>query len=132
MLTAEQYIAARYPAADSSRVSALIPIAEETLSNNRYKDKYGIAIGLLVLHWITKEEIANSSSDTGIDGNSGTVTGSIASEKEGDLAISYNSSKEDAGTPTNGDSVYSDWNTTSWGLELIQLTKACCFGVGIA
>lgn len=128
-VTAEQYILARYPAADMQRASALIPIAEEELAPNRYGALYSHAIGLLVLHWVTKEELASENSSD--SGNAGTVTGTVESEKEGDLSIKYGAvDGVEAGTGVG--LVFSDWATTSWGRELIRLTKATNFGAGIA
>ena len=131
-ITALEYINARYPAVDAVRAGVLVPIAETELSSARYGDLYGNAIGLLVLHWITKDEMANGGDATG-DNNSGTSTGNITGEKEGDLSRNYGDNNPiDNGGQSGIGGEFSDWATTAWGRELIRLTKATCFGAGVA
>lgn len=104
-MTAAEIVALRAPAyADDSRLSEMITLAEANLSSTAYGDHYNQAVALLVLHWYTKEE-------------RGGAGGPIASEKEGGLARSYSVTS----------SAWDDLASTSWGVELNQLTKRVMF-----
>jgi hypothetical protein len=94
------------PSVDLDRLPTLIPYAAEELSESALGDRYNKAVALLTLHWIYK------------DRNAGGGGGAITSEREGDLARSY-------ATPANP----TDYDGTSWGMELQGLIRRTILGV---
>ncbi len=111
MLTAEQYIAARVPEySGSARVPQLLPLAELNLFQPAFGEKYGMACGLLVLHWLTCEALAGGLPV-------GAITGAITGEKEGELSRNYGSAASSVGGIKNLES-------TLFGLELESMIKA--------
>lgn len=87
-----------------SRLTGMIELAETKLSEDLYGDSYNQAVAFLVLH------LYEMSSRTGSGGP-------ITSEKEGQLSRSF------AATASS-----LSWDSTSWGQELIQLTRSLVFG----
>jgi len=104
MASVVQIIEARDPSVTvDARVTTLITLATN-LTGAVYGTERNTAIALTVLHWLTLE-------------GRGGAGGSIASEKEGDLARSYHKPMTD--------NVY--WGSTSWGLELLNLRRMFVF-----
>ena len=83
-----------------SRLTGMIELAELNLAEGTYGDHYNNAVALLVLH------LYEMSSRTGSGG-------AITSEKEGQLSRSFAAAASSIA-----------WAATSWGQELIQLTKS--------
>lgn len=107
MSTPLQIITLRAPDfATEPNVNDLITQAALEVSESEYGDLKNKAIALIVMHWIALDK-----RDPGGSG----VSGSIKSEKEGDLARSYGSSGS-----TDGDPYYSQ---TTWGLEFLRLQE---------
>ena len=115
--TAAAYIVMRRPSlSGDTRTPDLIEFAEGKLSEIWFGDRFFEAVGLLVLHMVEMSE-----SDTNqAGGNKGGVGGAITSESEGRLSRSYDVSKLTG--------YASDWNATSWGIELTQLSASRGFG----
>lgn len=106
MSTPKEIIVLRAPQySGESRLDDLITLAGEQ-TGTAYGGCRNLAIALLVLHWLTLETQNNGSA------------GSVKSEKEGDLQITYN-------TSVGVSQKYPDLSQTSYGLELIRLRKSC-------
>jgi hypothetical protein len=108
MATVDEYIQAKSPwnPADSDMV-LLISMAEEEIGDC-YGDLRNKAVALLTLHWKALKER---------EGNTGFgTTGSLKSEKEGDLSRSYGF----AGSAEIRDPYMGQ---TTYGLELLTLEK---------
>ena len=111
MSTPLQIITLRAPDfATEPNIDDLTAQAGLEVSDTCFGDLKNKAIALIVMHWI-----ALSKRDP-----EGTTTGSIKSEKEGDLARSYGSSGS-----TTGDPYYSQ---TAWGLEYLRLLSQSIIG----
>jgi hypothetical protein len=110
MPTIQEYIEHRssYDPLDPT-VAALIAMAEVEIGhcycNDDMRNK---AIALLVMHWLVIQE--SGSQESG-------VTGSVKSQKEGDLAQSWGTNSNKTGDPF--------LSQTSYGLELQMLNKQC-------
>lgn len=88
-----------------------INLATEQLNSEHYLTNYNLAIALLASHIFTL-----SNRGSGISGNITTV-------REGDISISY------ANISTNDKN--SDWNQTSYGIQLKNLTNRKSTGIFI-
>jgi len=103
-LTIIENVVLRNPAiTEDDRLDKMIEVAEGRLSVDTFGDNYNEAVALLVLHMY---EISDR----------GGAGGSITSEREGQLARSFAA----AASPMA-------WASTSWGQELIQLTRSLAF-----
>lgn len=115
LTTPQAVIAIRWPnfPVVDPRLTALIDLASNEMGAAYGKNR-PLAIALLVMHW---EALTSRSSD---DSSIGNETGSIRSEKEGDLSRSYGSTSS-----TSSSSSYDDMylSQTSWGLEIIRLRR---------
>jgi len=99
-LTASEIIALRSPDdATHANLEDFIEQAEELTLESVYGDQYNLAVALLVLHWLAKED-------------SGGAAGPITSEKEGDLSRAYSVSASP-----------DDLDSTGWGKELKALRR---------
>lgn len=108
MSTPQEIIILRAPQyTGEPRLDDLVTLATAQ-TGNVYGTHKNLAIALLVLHWLTMEK-------------QGGTSGSIKSEKEGDLARSY-------GTSISISQRYPDLSQTSWGMELIRLRKSLILG----
>lgn len=108
MSTPKEIIVLRTPQySGESRLDDLITLAGEQ-TGTAFSNCRNLAIALLVLHWLTLETQNNGTS------------GSIISEKEGDLQRAYSTSFVIS-------QKYPDLSQTSYGLELIRLRKSCLF-----
>lgn len=106
-MTPFQYIQVRAPDFSSNpNVHSMITMAKEQIGGG-YGNLRNNAVALLVCHWMA---LANR------DGGNTGVSGSIKSEKEGDLSRSYGNSSQ------NSDRV-GYLSQTSWGLELLRIRK---------
>jgi hypothetical protein len=106
-LTAAQIVTLRNATYGAkSDLTSMISYAETRLSSEVYGDKYNDAVALLTMHFYAKQ-------------NSGDAPGAVSSETEGRLSRSFDTSK--------GSNHNSDWATTKWGQELIDLTLSCNF-----
>jgi hypothetical protein len=104
--TAAEIVVLRNPAlSGDSRLSDMIELSKLELSEDVYGDQYENAVALLTLH---KYAIGSR--------GGGGPAGAIASEAEGRLSRSFNSS--------GGTHRQIEWASTSWGQELIQLTES--------
>ena len=112
MSTPLQIITLRAPDfATEPNIDDLIAQAGLEVSDTCFGDLKNKAIALIVMHWI-----ALSKRDPGGTG----VSGSIKSEKEGDLARSYGSSSNTEVDPYYGQ--------TTWGLEYLRLLSQSIIG----
>lgn len=113
--TAAAYVVMRRPSlSGDTRVPDLIDFCDDKLSESHYGDRFFEAVGLLTLHMIemSESDIANTIAGGNRHGAGGVVT----SESEGRLSRSYD---------IKGLTGYvGEWNTTSWGIELTQLTAS--------
>lgn len=126
--TALQTIQLRAPQwGTDPRLVSLIALAKQGMSTTIFKDRYGEAVGLKVLHWLAKEAMAGG--DPGSGSSSGTgATGQITSEREGQLSRSFaDTSSGSSGSSSGVSAGMEDFKTTSYGRELIQLIKTCCY-----
>ena len=87
-------------------LATMISYAETQLSEPAYGDQYNNAVALLTMHFYAKQ-------------NSGDAPGAVSAETEGRLSRSFDTSK--------GSDYNTDWATTKWGQELIQLTLSLNF-----
>ncbi len=99
---------------DNVRVEALIPYAERQTSSC-YGDKYCDAVALRICHMIALEERNGGGSSSSGDGTSGT----IKSEKEGDLSRSYGNSAGD----NNNSGAWGTLPSTTYGQMLIEMAQ---------
>ncbi len=108
-LTSAQIVALREPTYGAkSDLADMIAYAETQLSEDTYGDQYANAVALLTMHFYAKQV-----------SKTGDAAGAVTSETEGRLSRSFDASKG---------SVYaSDWSTTKWGQELLQLTQSVVF-----
>jgi len=84
------------------------------MTGQEFGDCYNQAVALRVLHWLEKEKQSGGTSSS-----SSVHHGKVTSEKEGQLAITYQK-----GSSTTNDK-YGDLSTTQYGNELIELMKGC-------
>lgn len=93
-----------------------------TLATGRTGDEFGdckeLAIALLVMHWLAREELRGGDGGSSTSGSG--VAGAVTSESEGQLSRSY-------GVAADSQSKDGDLSTTAWGLELLQLRNDCLF-----
>jgi hypothetical protein len=104
--TASDIVDLRSPglsAAQDAKKSDMIALATSKLDETVYGDCYQEAIALLTLHMFAIQDRNGSG-------------GPLTSEREGGLARSYAASASS-----------SDWASTSWGLELLTLTRTRTF-----
>ena len=80
-----------------------------------YGDCRNLAVALMMLHYMTLDD------SRGATPGSGSSTGSVKSEKEGDLAKSYGA------TSSSVSDKYPDLSQTIYGLELIELRNRKIF-----
>ena len=93
------------------RRTTLIALAEQKLDATFYGDSYNEAVALLVLHMYAKD------ARTGAGGGPA-PGGALTAEAEGRASRSYGAAT--AGTTAS----MSEWSSTMWGLELIELTQS--------
>jgi hypothetical protein len=106
-LTSEQIVQLRNPTYGAkSDLSDMVDYAETQLSEDAYGDQYANAVALLTMHYYAKQ-------------SGGDAPGSVVSETEGRLSRSFDS--------TAGTNRKTDWATTKWGQELIELTESLHF-----
>lgn len=110
--TAQDIIILRMPSVTpSSALTDKIALAETVLCKSEFGTKGEYAIALQVLHWLALENRSGGENKSG-------VGGSIASLKEGDLAVGYrHSSSSSSGS--------GDLAQTSYGQELQRLIETC-------
>lgn len=97
-----------------SRIDDLDELAKFHVAEVAFGDKWVYARALLVLHWLTLDAQGGGSSS----GSGSGIVGGIKSEKEGDLARSYNGI-------ISSDDKDGYLKSTSFGAELLQLWRAC-------
>lgn len=106
-LTSAQIVALRNATYGAKTdLADMIAYAETQLSECTYGDQYANAVALLTMHFYAKQ-------------GGGDAPGAVTSETEGRLSRSFDASK--------GSAYQSDWSTTKWGQELIQLTQSLVF-----
>jgi hypothetical protein len=106
-LTAAEIVTLRNPVYGAkSDLATMISYAETQLSESAFCDQYNNAVALLTMHFYAKQ-------------NTGDAPGAVSSETEGRLSRSFDVSK--------GSDYNTDWATTKWGQELIQLALSCNF-----
>lgn len=112
MLTVEQILNAIAPQfINNSDKQTFIQLAIMRLSESCYGDNYNHAVALLSAHMLTLTERAkNGGAGSGSAGN-------ITSLREGDAAIGY-------GVAGNSSGLNSDYTQTSYGMQLISLTRS--------
>lgn len=116
--TAKEIIELKSPSlVGDSRVDDFISLAELTVSENTFGDKYQYALALVVLHQITLDAQGGGSSSSSGSG----VGGGIKSEKEGDLQRTYGSFSSSGETSHRKEY----WNSTIFGQEYWQLMQTC-------
>lgn len=109
MSTPLQIITLRAPAfALEANITGLISEATKEVGSEYCSDLKNKAIALLTMHWI-----ALSKKDA-----TGNTTGSITSEKEGQLSRTY-------GGMSNSSGIDPYLALTSWGIELYNLQRKC-------
>lgn len=113
-LSIKQIIELRGPEfASDTRIDDLITLAK-TNTGTEFGDSYNQAVALRVLHWLSREKQGGGSSS-----NSGSASaGRILSEREGQLAVTYQQSNN---------SQHEDLTSTRFGSELVDLMKGCLF-----
>jgi len=100
-LTITQIVVLRNAAlSGDANLDAMIELAETRLTTDTFGDNYNEAVALLVLHMYEVN-------------NRGGAGGPVTSESEGQLSRSFGVAASK-----------SLWASTSWGQELIQLTKS--------
>ena len=111
-LTAAQIVVLRRPSlAGDSRLTSMLELAEMELSEDLFEDLYAKAVALLALHYYAKDERGP-----------GGAAGAITSESEGQLSRSYASPVGAGGVTAH------DWESTTWGQELLALTRTVTMG----
>ena len=93
--------------AEEERLPDLIAMAMEQYSSSVLGSNYDTACALLVLHWLTNENTAQS------------AAGPLISEKEGDLSRTY-------ARPYQGTEI-DHLDSTRWGQELKSLLRGSVF-----
>ena len=124
-LSIEQYIQAVAPALmQDPSLDVLIDMAKARTARAFYGVKYNHAVALMAAHIAFL--LGSGTLGAGSGNADGGSTGSITSEREGDLSVSYGAVSASAGNL--GDAELSQ---TRWGLMLISLRKGCkpFFGV---
>lgn len=113
--TVSGIIALKSPSfAGDLRISDLDELAKFHLAQKPFGVRWIYARALLILHWLTLDAQGGGSASTSGSG----VIGGISSEKEGDLARSYN-------TIISSDDKDGYLKSTSFGAELLQIWKSC-------
>lgn len=119
-LSVEQYLRALAPqcVADGG-YEVFINMAEQRTNRPFYGLKANQAVALLAAHiWFL---LGSGNGGAGSGSAEGGVTGSIASKREGDLAIGYGSgAASGAASPDEAELAL-----TRWGLMLLNLRKGC-------
>ncbi len=116
-LTAAQIVVLRRPALTGDlRMTSMLELAALSLSETVFgTDHYQVALALLVLHLYAKD-----------DRGGGGAPGAITSETEGGLSRSYSGPVGAAGMTAH------DWESTTWGQELLALTRTITMGACIS
>lgn len=115
-MTALEYLTLRAPYyTANTRVPPLLILAEG-FTGCLIGDRKEMAKALQVLHWLTISDRSSGGE------NSSAGVGSVQSEKEGDLSISYASPMDNASFSGS-----SDLSQTPWGVELEALLRSCMF-----
>ena len=76
------------------------------------------AIALYCLHKMELKDRANEE-------NGGSIVGSVTSEKEGELAMSYSG----ANNSGSSSALVSELSSTTWGVQLLAIIKSCVMTV---
>jgi hypothetical protein len=106
-LTSAQIVALRSPTYGAkSDLADMISYAETQLDEVVFGDQFANAVALLTMHFYAKQ-------------GGGDAPGAVTAEAEGRLSRSFDSSK--------GSTDQTDWATTKWGQELLQLTRSLVF-----
>lgn len=116
----EQYLRALAPqcVADGG-YEVFINMAEQRTNRPFYGLKANQAVALLAAHiWFL---LGSGNGGAGSGSVEGGVTGSIASKREGDLAIGYGSGAASGATSPDE----AELALTRWGLMLLNLRKGC-------
>lgn len=100
--------------ASDPRISDFDELAKFHLAQRPFGVRWVYARALLILHWLTLDAQGGGSASTSGSG----VVGGISSEKEGDLARSYNNV-----ISVNDPDGY--LKSTSFGAELLQVWRSC-------
>lgn len=119
-LSVEQYLRALAPqcVADGG-YEVFINMAEQRTNRPFYGLKANQAVALLAAHiWFL---LGSGNGGAGSGSAEGGVTGSIASKREGDLAIGYGSGAASGATSPDE----AELALTRWGLMLLNLRKGC-------
>ena len=103
---------------DDLMVDDLLALAAFYVAQHIFKDKYNLALALVVCHQVT---LAAQSGGSSTSSGSGSV-GGIKSEKEGDLARSFGGV-----TSSNLSASKQYWMSTPAGQELMALWSVCIF-----
>lgn len=125
-LSVEQYLRAFAPqcVADGG-YEVFINMAEQRTNRPFYGLKANQAVALLAAHiWFL---VGSGNGGAGSGSAEGGVTGSIASKREGDLAIGYGSGAASGATSPDE----AELALTRWGLMLLNLRKGCKPFVGV-
>lgn len=125
-LSVEQYLRAFAPqcVADGG-CEVFINMAEQRTNRPFYGLKANQAVALLAAHiWFL---LGSGNGGAGSGSAEGGVTGSIASKREGDLAIGYGSGAASGATSPDE----AELALTRWGLMLLNLRKGCKPFVGV-
>lgn len=125
-LSVEQYLRALAPQciADGG-YGVFINMAEQRTNRQFYGLKANQAVALLAAHiWFL---LGSGNGGAGSGNLEGGATGSIASKREGDLAIGYGSGAV-SGSSSPSDA---ELSLTRWGLMLLNLRKGCQPFIGV-
>lgn len=125
-LSVEQYLRALAPqcVADGG-YEVFINMAEQRTNRPFYGLKANQAVALLAAHiWFL---LGSGNGGAGSGSAEGGVTGSIASKREGDLAIGYGSGAASGATSPDE----AELALTRWGLMLLNLRKGCKPFIGV-
>jgi hypothetical protein len=113
--TVPAIVAIKLPdSASDPRLGDFEELAAFHLAQSAFGSKWVYAKALLVCHWLALEAQGGGSSSS----SGSSTVGGIKSEKEGDLARSFNSI-------VSADDKNGYLKSTSFGAELIQLWRAC-------
>lgn len=96
----------------------LFDLATQQTGSIFSSDNYPLAIALRVLHWFACEAQKGGNPGASVSSSGLGHTGRVSSETEGSLSKSFG----DAGKSA---SRYAALSTTSYGCELIELTRSC-------
>lgn len=98
-----QILEARAPKYEGlPRMADLLALAEAQ-TGTIYGTNRNLAVALLILHWLAKED-------------SGSAPGAVTSESEGGVSRAYS-------TPTPSPGQDGDLSSTSWGMEILGLRR---------